>query len=155
LYIFNLQDGLPDNYDAEAKRQYRLDLFLHGRDDTVLEQQFMTKSTTGYTSKPLGPGADRFMLQPYSRYTNASRFAGETDGFEAIESVAKAYPIDRNRIFATGLSNGGMMSYLVACRLADRIAASAVAPSADQPLGSMSWRGSPLSSSRTNRTDWF
>ena len=49
---------MPDNYDAQAKRQYRLDLFLHGRDDTVLEQQFMTKSTTGYTSKPLGPGTD-------------------------------------------------------------------------------------------------
>ena len=52
----------------------------------------MTKSTTGYTSKPLGPGADRFMLQPYSRYTNASRFAGETDGLEAIESVAQGLP---------------------------------------------------------------
>ena len=46
----------PTNYDAAAKRQYRLDLFMHGRDDTVLEQQFMTKSTTGYTSKPLGAG---------------------------------------------------------------------------------------------------
>ena len=79
---------------------------MHGRDDTVLEQQFMTKSTTGYTSKPLGPGADRFMLQPYGRYTNASRFAGETDGLEAIESVAKAYPIDRNRIVMTGFLDG-------------------------------------------------
>ena len=27
-----------------AKRKYRLDIFMHGRDDTVLEQQFMTKS---------------------------------------------------------------------------------------------------------------
>ena len=63
--------------------------FMHGRDDQVLEQQFMTKSPTGYTSKPLGPGADRFMLQPYGRYSNASRFAGEIDGLEAIESVAQ------------------------------------------------------------------
>jgi dienelactone hydrolase len=114
---------MPDNYDAEAKRQYRLDLFLHGRDDTVLEQQFMTKSTTGYTSKPLGPGADRFMLQPYSRYTNASRFAGETDGFEAIESVAKAYPIDRNRIVMTGFSMGGAAAWSFIVHHADRWAA--------------------------------
>ena len=35
---------------------YRLDVFLHGRDDTVLEQQFMAKSTTGYASKPLAAG---------------------------------------------------------------------------------------------------
>ena len=114
---------MPDNYDAAAKRQYRLDLFMHGRDDTVLEQQFMTKSTTGYTSKPLGPGADRFMLQPYSRYTNASRFAGETDGLEAIESVAKAYPIDRNRIVMTGFSMGGASAWSFIVHYADRWAA--------------------------------
>ena len=33
---------MPDNYDPAAKRQYRLDIFMHGRDDTVLEQQFMS-----------------------------------------------------------------------------------------------------------------
>ena len=87
---------MPEGYDAAAKREYRLDIFMHGRDDTVLEQQFMAKSTTGYTSKPFGPGADRFMLQPYGRYTNASRFAGEVDGLEAIESVAKGLS-DRSR----------------------------------------------------------
>ena len=35
---------MPLNYDAAAKRRYRLDIFMHGRDDTVLEQQFMAKS---------------------------------------------------------------------------------------------------------------
>jgi polyhydroxybutyrate depolymerase len=43
-----------------------------------------------------------------------------------LDTLERTYPIDRNRIFTTGLSNGGMMSYLVACRLADRIAAIAV-----------------------------
>jgi polyhydroxybutyrate depolymerase len=43
-----------------------------------------------------------------------------------LDTLERTYPVDRNRIFATGLSNGGMMSYLVACRLADRIAAIAV-----------------------------
>ena len=114
---------MPDNYDAAGKREYRLDVFMHGRDDTVLEQQFMAKSTTGYTSKPLGPGPDRFMLQPYGRYTNASRFAGETDGLEAIESVAKAYPIDRNRIVMTGFSMGGASAWSYAVHFADRWAA--------------------------------
>ena len=116
---------MPEGYDAAAARQYRLDLFLHGRDDTVLEQQFMAKSTTGYASKPLGPGADRFMLQPFSRYTNASRFAGETDGLEAIESVATAYPIDRNRIVMTGFSMGGAAAWSFIVHYADRWAAAA------------------------------
>jgi polyhydroxybutyrate depolymerase len=43
-----------------------------------------------------------------------------------LDTLQRTYPIDKNRVFATGLSNGGMMSYLVACRLADRIAAVAV-----------------------------
>jgi len=43
-----------------------------------------------------------------------------------LDTLERTYPIDRNRIFATGISNGGMMSYLAACRLADRIAAIAV-----------------------------
>jgi dienelactone hydrolase len=116
---------MPDRYDAAASRTYRLDLFMHGRDDTVLEQQFMAKATTGYASKPLGPGAERFMLQPYSRYTNASRFAGETDGLEAIESVAKAYPIDRDRIVMTGFSMGGAAAWSFIVHYADRWAAAA------------------------------
>ena len=116
---------MPEGYDAAAKRQYRLDIFMHGRDDTVLEQQFMAKSTTGYTSKPFRAGADRFMLQPYGRYTNASRFAGEIDGLEAIESVAKAYPIDRNRIVMAGFSMGGASAWSYIVHYADRWVAAA------------------------------
>ena len=33
----------------------------------------------------------------------------------AIEAVAKDYPVDRARIFATGVSRGGMESYALAC----------------------------------------
>jgi polyhydroxybutyrate depolymerase len=43
-----------------------------------------------------------------------------------LDTLERTYSIDRTRIFATGLSNGGMMAYLVGCRLADRIAAIAV-----------------------------
>ena len=116
---------MPENYDPAAKRQYRLDVFMHGRDDQVLEQQFMTKSITGYASKPFGPGADRFMLQPYGRYTNASRFAGETDGLEAIQSVERNYPIDKNRIVMAGFSMGGASAWSYIVHYADRWVAGA------------------------------
>jgi dienelactone hydrolase len=116
---------MPENYDAAAKRQYRLDIFMHGRDDQVLEQQFMAKSMTGYTSKPFAAGPDRFMLQPYGRYTNASRFAGETDGLEAIDSVQKAYPIDSNRIVMAGFSMGGASAWSYTVHFADRWVAAA------------------------------
>jgi dienelactone hydrolase len=116
---------MPDNYDPRATRQYRLDVFMHGRDDTVLEQQFMSKSLTGYASKPFGAGPDRFMLQPYGRYTNASRFAGETDGLEAIASVQKNYAIDPNRIVMAGFSMGGASAWSYIVHFADRWAAGA------------------------------
>lgn len=40
-----------------------------------------------------------------------------------IESLATDHPIDPNRVFATGHSNGAIMSYRLACELAGTIAA--------------------------------
>ncbi len=42
---------------------------------------------------------------------------------DLIDALAARYNIDRTRIYANGLSNGGGMSYLLACQLADQIAA--------------------------------
>jgi polyhydroxybutyrate depolymerase len=43
-----------------------------------------------------------------------------------MDHVAKLVPVDPKRIFVTGFSNGGEMTYRVACELSDRVAA--VAP---------------------------
>jgi polyhydroxybutyrate depolymerase len=43
-----------------------------------------------------------------------------------VDELQTAFPVDRRRIFATGMSNGGMMSYRLACEAADVFAA--VAP---------------------------
>jgi polyhydroxybutyrate depolymerase len=40
-----------------------------------------------------------------------------------IDRLEHDYTIDPKRIFVTGISNGGMMSYRLACELADRVAA--------------------------------
>jgi polyhydroxybutyrate depolymerase len=40
-----------------------------------------------------------------------------------IDTLAARYKVDRDRTYATGISNGGLMSYVLACRLADKIAA--------------------------------
>ena len=49
-------------------------------------------------------------------------------GFTAalIDSLSELYNIDEDRVYATGMSNGGFMSFLLACQLGDKIAA--VAP---------------------------
>jgi len=48
-----------------------------------------------------------------------------------IDDVARATPLDRARVYATGHSNGAMMSYRLAAEAADRIAA--IAPVAGAP----------------------
>jgi polyhydroxybutyrate depolymerase len=40
-----------------------------------------------------------------------------------IEKLQREYPIDAKRVYATGMSNGGMMSYRLACELSDKIVA--------------------------------
>jgi polyhydroxybutyrate depolymerase len=42
-----------------------------------------------------------------------------------IEDLGRLVPIDHSRIFVTGMSNGGMMSYRLACEAADLFAAAA------------------------------
>ncbi|MDA8132556.1 MAG: YbhB/YbcL family Raf kinase inhibitor-like protein [Elusimicrobia bacterium] len=42
---------------------------------------------------------------------------------EMVRAIEKAYPVDGNRVYAAGISNGAMMSYTLACRAAGRFAA--------------------------------
>lgn len=46
-------------------------------------------------------------------------------GFTAalIDSLSAQYSIDQDRIYSTGMSNGGFMSFVLACQLSDRITA--------------------------------
>ncbi len=54
---------------------------------------------------------------------------------DLIDKIETEYNIDPARIYANGLSNGGGMSYLLACKMADRIAAiGSVAGAYNYPL---------------------
>lgn len=50
-----------------------------------------------------------------------------------IDTISAGYTIDHDRVYSTGMSNGGFMSYELACFLSDRIAAVA------SVTGSMIW----------------
>jgi len=66
-----------------------------------------------------------------------------------LDDLAKVANVDTNRVFATGLSNGGIMSHYVASELSDRIAAIAPvggplmmdAPNAKRPVPVMHFHG--------------
>lgn len=40
-----------------------------------------------------------------------------------LDSISNTYNIDQDRIYSTGMSNGGYMSFLLSCQLSNRIAA--------------------------------
>jgi len=53
-----------------------------------------------------------------------------------IDSMYNRYQIDRNRVYASGFSMGGMMSWWLSCKIPDKIAA--IVPGDGYPLGGMS-----------------
>jgi polyhydroxybutyrate depolymerase len=61
-----------------------------------------------------------------NRYWNAYTTSGVDDeGFLSalIDTLSNSYSIDLNRVYFTGMSNGGIMSYYMACRRSNKVAA--------------------------------
>ncbi len=61
-----------------------------------------------------------------------------------LDEVARRLPVDSERVYATGLSNGAMMSYRLAAELSDRIAAIAPVAGASAMSGFHAKRRVPI-----------
>ncbi len=95
---------IPVSYLTGDDHPRRLDFWLHGRGDTLNEIAFIDgQQRAGGTFLP----DDAFVLDPYGRFMNAFKFAGETDVWEGLEHAAKHYPIDRSKLAMRGFSMGG------------------------------------------------
>ncbi len=101
---------------------------LHGYTSSNLEQAFYGDF------RSIADTANFLIVHPNgtldgqgNRFWNTFGGASTVDdvGFIAdlIISLQATYNLDANRIYATGMSNGGFMSYALACELNDRIAA--------------------------------
>lgn len=96
---------IPASYDFDHPWPTRLDFWFHGRGETLSEVAFLMQRSKGQGGK-ISP-ADAIVLHPYGRYSNANKFAGEEDLFEALEHAKRDYRIDEDRILARGFSMGG------------------------------------------------
>jgi hypothetical protein len=95
---------VPEGLDLGPDRRARLDVVLHGRNQTISEVRFLAAND----AKPAPPGAEgRLTLHVFGRTNNAYRWAGEADVFEAIEAVKRNYPVDDRRVVLRGFSMGG------------------------------------------------
>jgi dienelactone hydrolase len=95
---------VPPGFRPGSGHEHRLDVWLHGRDDTLTELKFISDRQRSFGE--FTP-ADTIVLHAYGRLCNAFKFAGETDVFEAIAHVEQQYPIDEARISIRGFSMGG------------------------------------------------
>ena len=113
---------VPPSWKPNSGRSWRLDFWFHGRGETLSELAFIADRM-----KNLGEfaPADTFVLHLYGRYCNGSRFAGETDFWEALDEVKRRYPIDENRLIVRGFSLGGASAWHFAVHHASQWAAAA------------------------------
>ncbi len=89
---------------AAASRELPLMVWLLGRGEKRTELAFLAERLAG---PPQLTPKDTLMLVPYGRFCNATKFAGETDVFEALAAVRAQYRIDAHRIAVAGFSMGG------------------------------------------------
>jgi acetyl esterase/lipase len=105
---------VPSDYQGLPRR--RLDVWCHGRGETLSELNFLHDRMNN-PGQFTPPGA--FVLHLYGRYCNANKFAGEIDCFEALEHVKKHYAIDEDRIVMRGFSMGGAAAWQFAVHYPD------------------------------------
>ncbi|MFA4915457.1 MAG: PHB depolymerase family esterase [Syntrophales bacterium] len=63
---------------------------------------------------------------------------------EVIDAVERGFNVDSKRIYVVGMSNGGMMTYRVACELSDKFAAAAAVAAHAVESGCMPSRPVPV-----------
>ncbi|MYV57536.1 PHB depolymerase family esterase [Streptomyces sp. SID3212] len=129
---------LPADY--AKKRDWPVVLAFHGRGNTgTLTEEFSKLSTLPavvvYPEGVIGTGdGDRQAWQgaPYAAAgVDDVAFTGDL-----IDTLEATLCVDERRVYATGKSNGaGFVSTLLACRMADRIAAVAPVAAALYPTG--------------------
>ena len=111
---------VPPSFHPGTRTPHRLDFWFHGRGEQLSELAFLDE-------RMRRPGEftprDAFVLHPYGRYCNGSRFAGEADAWEAFDQVRARYPIDEDRLVVRGFSLGGASCWHFALHHASRWAA--------------------------------
>jgi polyhydroxybutyrate depolymerase len=117
---------VPQVYNADEA--VPLVINLHGYTSNSLEQKLYTQFM------PIADSANFILVYPDgtldsggTTYWNSFGLDGGVDdvGFinDLIDYLQSQYNIDSNCIYATGMSNGGYMSYELACQLSNRVAA--------------------------------
>jgi len=137
-YQFTTRDGLKRSYlvhvpaGYDGQKPLPVVLAFHGgggRAEVQREQSQLDRTADQFGFLAVYPdGTGRLRLLTWNAGTccgYAVQHKVDDVAFtsELIDHLGTQFPIDPRRIYATGLSNGGMLCYRLACELSDRIAA--------------------------------
>lgn len=116
---------VPNSYNSNTAAP--LILNLHGYTSNSMQQQLYANFM------PIADTAKFLVVHPDgtspfgSQFWNAGFSVGNPDDVllmnDLIDSLKLIYNINLNRVYSCGMSNGGIMSYYLACNLQNRIAA--------------------------------
>lgn len=117
---------VPASYSADSPMPLLFN--FHGYTSNATEQMFYGDF------RPIADTANFIIVHPEgtedntgTTHFNVGWGASSVDdvGFSEIllEAIASEYNIDLTRVYSTGMSNGGFMSYQLACQMSDKIAA--------------------------------
>jgi polyhydroxybutyrate depolymerase len=128
----------PASYESNPDRQYAVVLNFHGGGMTMAEQMLYTgMNRTADRHEfivvyPQGTGQDWNVgfEQSYGEGTDDVGFTAAL-----LDRLQQDYRVDRQRVFATGLSRGGFFAHRLAAELSHRVAAiAAVGAPVPQPV---------------------
>ena len=126
-------DGIYRSYRLYVPAAFKspmrpLVINMHGFTSNAIQQEFYT----GFDQ--VADTAGIYVVYPQGTYVNGTAFWNiDYPGTPAvndvkfvsalIDTLAKRYPVDESRVYATGFSNGGYMSHVLGIRLNNKIAA--------------------------------
>jgi polyhydroxybutyrate depolymerase len=147
-YNFSLvHDGIARKYNVHLPSSYNKNIptpvviYLHGGGGSIRAayKDGMDKASDKFgfilvVPAGTGPIPERLLRWNGGTWDGAASggypVKNNTDdvGFisKVIDEVKQEFNVDENRVYATGISNGGIMSYRLTCELSDKIAAVAV-----------------------------
>ncbi len=116
---------VPAAYSSTSARP--LVINMHGYTSNAQQQQLYSNFM------PIADTANFLMVLPNGTFSGGSQYwnagispFGANDILfidDLITHLKQSYNINLNRVYATGMSNGGFMSYTLACALSNKIAA--------------------------------
>ncbi|MFA0963896.1 PA14 domain-containing protein [Roseivirga sp. BDSF3-8] len=120
---YGFYEYLPADYDPNSGKKYPVMIFLHGLGERGNGTTELSKVTYNGPPNLAQKGWDFpfIIISPQLPGSQGGWWGGITD--EVVNYVYAHYPVDRSRLYVTGLSLGGNGTYIYASSFPEKVAA--------------------------------